>query len=54
MSAPIEPSADLRQFASFLRQTYVALVAEGFGPSEALTIVGQIIAANMPRRDGES
>lgn len=42
---PTEPSADLRQMASFLRQTYVALVAEGFTITEALTIIGSIIAS---------
>ena len=45
-NGPIEPSADLRQLASILRQTYLALVQEGFTQQEALTIIGQILAAN--------
>lgn len=45
-NGPIEPSADLRQLASILRQTYLALTQEGFSQQEALTIIGQILAAN--------
>lgn len=45
-NGPIEPSADLREAASNLRQMYLALTYEGFTPSEALTIVGQILGAN--------
>lgn len=43
---PREPSADLRQLASVLHQTFTALVAEGFTEAQALVIVGQILAAN--------
>jgi hypothetical protein len=43
---PVEPSADLRMLASFLRQTFLALIAEGFTEHQALVIVGQMIAAN--------
>ena len=45
-NGPIEPSADLRQLASALRQTYLALTQEGFTEQEALTIIGQILVAN--------
>ena len=45
---PVEPSADLRQLASMLRQTFVALTSEGFSTQEALVIIGQILAANSP------
>lgn len=42
-----EPPADLRHFASMMRSTYVALVQEGFTAAEALTIVSEIIRANL-------
>lgn len=45
-NGPIEPSADLRELASALRQTYVALTQEGFDERQALIIIGQILAAN--------
>lgn len=48
MSGPQEPAADLRTLASILRQTYIALCAEGFTQQEALVIIGQIIVANRP------
>jgi hypothetical protein len=47
MSNRIEPSADMRQAAHQLREMYVALKAEGFSDKQALTIVGQAIAAGM-------
>jgi hypothetical protein len=46
MIGPEEPSADLRTFASAMRQMYIALVNEGFSPSEALAIVGHVIAGS--------
>ncbi len=49
MNGPVEPSADLRQAASLIRQTYIALVAQGFSEQQALIVVGQVIAANTPR-----
>lgn len=49
MSGPVEPSADLRQMASILFQTFVALEAEGFTESQALALVGSLIAANTHR-----
>ncbi len=42
----VEPSADLRQLASALRQTFIALTMEGFTEQQALTIVGQILASS--------
>jgi hypothetical protein len=42
----VEPTADIRQFAIFLRQAYVALVDQGFSPRETLTIIGHMIMAN--------
>jgi uncharacterized protein YoaH (UPF0181 family) len=47
MTAPIEPSADLRKFASMLRQMYIALTSEGFSNTEAFAIVAEIIRANI-------
>jgi hypothetical protein len=47
----MEPSADLRFMANFLRQTYVALTLEGFTSQEALMIVGQILVANSGGRE---
>jgi hypothetical protein len=44
-NGPIEPAADLRQLANTLRQTFLALVQEGFTEQQALTIIGQILAA---------
>lgn len=46
MNTPIEPAANLRVLASMLRQTYIALVAEGFTEAQALQIIGHILAAN--------
>lgn len=43
---PTEPAADLRQMASFLWQTFVALRDEGFSESQALVLIGQMLAAN--------
>lgn len=45
-SVPREPSADIRQAASALRQMYVALTMEGFDERQALVIIGQVLAAN--------
>lgn len=46
MTAPMEPSAELRSGANQLRQLYVALTNEGFTDQQALTIIGQMLAAN--------
>lgn len=50
MSVQTEPSADLRQFASLVRQMYVALKAEGFDEMQALSVVGQVIASTLGGR----
>lgn len=44
----VEPAADLRLMASMLRQTYLALVREGFTEQQSLTVIGQMILANRP------
>lgn len=46
-NGPVEPSADMRQLAAGIREIYVALTLEGFTSTEALTVVGQILAANQ-------
>ena len=46
-NGPIEPAAFLREAASFWRQTYIALINEGFTEREAVAILGHIIAAGM-------
>lgn len=45
MNGPVEPSAALRAAAKELRGWYIALLAEGFSEREALTIIGQLLAA---------
>lgn len=42
---PREPSSDLRQAASYLRQMFVALCNEGFTEGQALRIIGHSLAA---------
>lgn len=46
-NGPIEPSADMRQAAAHLRGMYVALTLEGFTSTEALTIIGAILASQQ-------
>lgn len=41
----IEPPADLRTGAKQLRQLFIALINEDFSKSEALAIIGHVIAA---------
>lgn len=43
-NGPLEPSAAARGFAAYCFQTFTALRLEGFTESQALTIVGQVIA----------
>jgi hypothetical protein len=43
-NAPQEPTAEIREAASAVRQTFVALVNEGFTEHQALVIVGQILS----------
>ena len=45
MTGPTEPSADLRELASVMWQTFVALVREGFTEQQALVIIGHILAS---------
>lgn len=42
-----EPNAELRQFASLMRQMFVALMDEGFSKQEALAITAEVIRAQM-------
>ena len=44
--AQTEPAADIRTFASTMHQMYVALTSEGFTEQQAVTILGQMLAAN--------
>jgi hypothetical protein len=44
-NGPIEPSAENREMASNLRQTYIALTLAGFTPHQALIIIGHILWA---------
>lgn len=46
MNGPIEPRADLRAAANDLRQLYLSLIQEDFSESEALTLIGHILAAS--------
>lgn len=41
-----EPPADMRVAAAGLRNMFVALTAEGFTETQALVIIGQVLAAN--------
>ena len=43
---PYEPSADMRALARGLKDMYEALVAEGFSEHQAITIIGEVLAAN--------
>jgi hypothetical protein len=45
-NTPTEPAADIRVFANFMHQTFIALIAEGFTEQQALVIIGQMMAAN--------
>lgn len=42
-----EPSAELREMASVLWQTYVALVGSGFTEQQALKIISDLIGVSM-------
>lgn len=46
---PCEPSSDIRQAASALRQMYVALTMEGFDERQALVIIGQVLASSQSK-----
>lgn len=43
MTGHTEPSADLRQMASALWQTFVALRSEGFSEKQALRIIADLL-----------
>jgi len=45
--APEEASANSRQFARSLRDMYVAMLAEGFTPPEAMGILANIVQAAL-------
>jgi hypothetical protein len=47
MTVPIEPSADLRQFAQFLREMHIALLNVGFNEPQASAILGQVVFAGL-------
>jgi hypothetical protein len=53
MNAPREPSADLRNLASMLYQTFIALTNEGFTEQQALVISGQLLYANSGGGEGD-
>jgi hypothetical protein len=40
---PQEPTAEIRQAASFVRQWFIGLINEGFTEQQALVIIGQMI-----------
>lgn len=46
-NGPIEPAAEMRKFAAGTYEIYTALSQSGFTAQEALTIIGQMIAASM-------
>ena len=46
-TSPREPRADLRAAAIHLHELFVALTNEGFTEGQALTILGQVLAANQ-------
>ena len=45
--APEEASAQMRQFARAIRDMYVAMLAEGFTPLEAMQLLGQVVSAGI-------
>jgi hypothetical protein len=47
-----EPTAELREAARIVRQTFVALVNAGFSEQQALIIVGQILTMHRPDEGG--
>lgn len=47
LNGPVEPSADMREFAGTLRQMFVALIEQGFSEQEAFNIVGITIASSF-------
>jgi len=49
----VEPSAETRTNAHAVRETFLALTYEGFTESQALNIVGQMLAAVIIVSAGE-
>jgi len=47
--APLEPSADHREFAYMCRQMFIALVSQGFTEAQALAVIGHMIAGGQGR-----
>lgn len=52
MKTPEEASSDSRQFARALRDIYVAMLAEGFTPPEAMGVVANIVQATFSAQLG--
>jgi hypothetical protein len=46
VTTPFEPSAETRVAARQIRNLYEALILEGFQERQALTILGQVLAAS--------
>lgn len=53
MPGQVEPSANARQMARACRDIYVALTQEGFSETQALRILGAVLAANAPGGEGK-
>ena len=48
MSQPkMEPHAEMRSVANWMRQMYVALIDEGFTEQQALVLLGQTVTASI-------
>lgn len=47
MTPKREPSADIRQAAVMMHSVFTALIDEGFTESQALTILGTMLAASI-------
>lgn len=45
-NGPIEPSAATRGFAAAMQQMYIALTQEGFTETQALTLIGHVLASS--------
>jgi hypothetical protein len=43
----VEPSAEMRQAAHMIRESFVPLLAERLSEQQALVIVGQILTASI-------
>lgn len=54
MRDDMEPMTELAEQATSLHEMYLALVAAGFRPDQALYLTAQVITANIPNDMGES